>query len=101
MILFDEVADVTADGIAHVPDRYRVSETLRFQFRRALHRPGLSPDCAGEYGAGAFSIPIAQRDDVLKSFAQVRIDRFRPRGRNIDSNLAHCDYGIRVETPRL
>lgn len=76
MILFDEVADVTADGIAHVPDRYRVIETLRFQFRRAIHRPSPSPDRAREYGAGAFSIPIAQRDNVMKSFAQVRIDHF-------------------------
>jgi len=79
MVFLNELDDVPADHVARVTHLHVAIEACRFQRCRAFNHPFLPPDCAGKYGARPFLRPVAKRDNIVKSFAQVWINCFGPR----------------------
>lgn len=74
MVFFNELADVPADHVPRVTYRHGVIEAGGFKRTRAFNRPYLTPDCARKYGTGPLRRPVAKRDYIVKSFAEVRIN---------------------------
>lgn len=100
-MVVDELIDLPPNCVARVPHCRPVIQAGGLQFGRAFNLPGLSPNGTGKNGAGSLLLAVTERDDVVKTLTEIRIDYFRAGAGNIDSNLPHRSHRVWVQVARL
>jgi hypothetical protein len=101
MVFFDKLNNMTVDLVASMAHRHGRIKAFRFQRSRAFNRPFLTPDSTGENRARPLFLPIAKRDYIMKSFAEVWINYLRPRRGDVDPDLSHRRHCVRVQATRF
>lgn len=97
MIFIHELTDMPPNCVTRVSHCRAVIQAGRLHIRRTINGPRLPPDRAGKYRARSLLLPVAERDDIMKTLPKIWVNHLRFDARNVDTELSHRGYGIRVQ----